>query len=237
MLKKTKIGYFNEFKYESFLLIAYFGIVILISAALLFFLNIYDLIMFIFLILISNFVIILANRRELLKLLLPWSNVLLSVIGAITELGVSDSSSNENLDNSPTVTGDASGSAEVKPFTDQIIYEYDHTTNTIVMTRSGKRISVDPIELPASSELISSKDWVREPLETIEEVSEEDYDGESEGNFESESGSSEGSNLDSPQRPPAPDSATSPASGDSSSDIVIEGPFYSSDEEQTHKKA
>jgi hypothetical protein len=233
------------FKDECYRVIALFVLIVLISAALIFFFNLYDLILFIFLILISNLIIIKANSRELLKLYRPWSNVCLSVACAITDAELSDSCSSEICDNRTTDSGDASGNANVKPLTDHKKYDYDHTTNSIVMRRTGEITSLDPIEnseTASSSGLISSKYDLRKPLETIKEEDESNYDGdvdeyegESEGPYGSEAGSDDWSNYNIPSRPPTPDSAMNPAPGYSSSDIEIEGPFYSSDEEQAPK--
>jgi hypothetical protein len=243
------LGMRFESKKECSIVISLFLFIVIFSAALLIFFNIYDLILFLFLILISNFFIIKKNSREILKLLLPWSNICLSVIGAgvITEIEESytgDESENED--------------ADVNPLTEPTvlrIYSYDHKTDTMVKVRTGEIINLDHNnkgETATSTDLIGSKDdiSIRKPLETIQEEEEESYDGGNEGNNESasdegydggneannESESDESSKLNAPNCTPTPETATSAAPYDSSSDssdIEIEGPFYSSDEEQT----
>ena len=254
VIEKPCMRFEFKFKDACYRLIALFVFIVLISAAVLFLFDIFDLILFIFLILISNFVIIKEKSREWLKLLLPLRKVCLSFAGVFTDVELFDSSS-EICDNRTTVSGDESENENVKPLTDHTDlkkYDDDDTTNSIVMRRSGEIISDDQPEkgeTPSSSEFISSKYDIRKPLETIEEVSEEDYDdevdydGDSEGNDEPDSDlaqdseSVEMSRFNSSYKPPSPlsESATTPASAESSSDIEIEGPFYSSDEEQAPK--
>jgi hypothetical protein len=65
---KENLGERFEFKDVCYRLIALFVSIVLISVALYFFFNLYDVFLFHFLILISNFVIIKANSRKLLNL-------------------------------------------------------------------------------------------------------------------------------------------------------------------------
>ena len=241
---KYSLGNYKEF----YRLIALLVIFVLISTALIFFFNSYDLILFLFLILISNFIFIFnlikAKNRELLKLLLSGGNVCLSVLGGLTIVEDPENIS-DILNNISTDSGNSSD--DVEHLTDHMVSDSDEPANSSVIKRTDKIFSLDPIEenvTPSSSasELISSKEVNRRPLETIVEVDEEnyneeeDYDADIEGNYDTDS--ELGSKVSQFFQLPAPDSdsaATSSGPGYFSRGIEIEGPFYSSDDEQVPK--
>ncbi len=108
------LGLRFEYKEECYKLISFFFFLGILSAALFFFFNIYYLILFIFLSIISNFVIIQAKIREILKFLLPKRDLRLYVTGALagalTTFEESDSSSNENSDTTAATTVSGSDS-------------------------------------------------------------------------------------------------------------------------------
>ena len=137
------LGLRFESKEECYKLISFFflgillGILLVIlSAVLFFFFNIYDLILFIFLSIISNFVIIQAKIREILKFLLPKRDLRLYVTGAVagasTNIEESDSSSDENSDTTAatTVSGSDSENEDLR------ICDYDYANNRIRLRRT-----------------------------------------------------------------------------------------------------
>jgi len=152
------LGLRFESKEECYKLISFFflgillGILLVIlSAVLFFFFNIYDLILFIFLSIISNFVIIQAKIREILKFLLPKRDLRLYVTGAVagasTNIEESDSSSDENSDTTAatTVSGSDSENEDLR------ICDYDYANNRIRLRRTDTWIDIYPKDETASS--------------------------------------------------------------------------------------
>jgi hypothetical protein len=135
------LGLRFESKEECYKLISFFflGILLVIlSAVLFFFFNNYDLIVFIFLSIISNFVIIQAKIREILKFLLPKRDLRLYVAGAVagasTNNEESDSSSDENSDTTAATTVSGSDSENEE---DLRIVDYDCANNRIRLRRTN----------------------------------------------------------------------------------------------------
>jgi hypothetical protein len=249
-----------EYKEECYKLISFLFFLGILSSVLLFFFHIYDFILFIFLILISNFVIIQAKIREILKFLLPKGDLRFYIAGAgagaLTTFEKSESGSSENCDTTTTVSGSDSGNAFVIPSTepeaepeDLRIYSYDHKTESITLLQTGEKIMLpypdnNKGETASSTDLPGSKDAIIKPLETIEEKDEENYEGEMEGynSSASDEGEMEGYNSNGsdgwlhkeyfPNLSSIPASSSRATPCESSSDIEIEGPYYNSDEEE-----